>query len=150
MKPIRNKIPLIIALLSIALISFSAWIIFKNPNTRPYDERATREPEAGGPSLVILQNSETLSKVLLPAQFIATRNMVNDFVKQAYGEPSKVVTIIGEARLNEKGVVAFDAQVNNDQTKTFTATIDKWSSYNKLIFSVPEKNFTRTVIVYPN
>lgn len=150
MKLNRNKIPLIIALLFVALISFSVWIIFKNPNTRPYDERAAREPEVGGPSLVILQNSETLSRVLLPAQFIATKIIVNDFVKQTYGEPSKVVTIIGEARLSEKGVVAFDAQVNNDQTKTFTAIIDKWSSYNQLIFSVPEKNFTQTVLVYSN
>lgn len=126
------------------------WLIFKSPSGPPYDERAAREPEGGGSRLIILQHSESLTKVLLPAQFDVTKVTVSDFIKQNFGENSKSASVVGGVQLSEKGVITLDIQVDDNQAKTFTMTIDKWTYYDKLIFSVPEKSYSVTLPVYTN
>lgn len=125
------------------------WVIFTAPPRSP-GGLGNKEPERGGPSLVVLKNSEKLSKQLLPKQFDVAKTAIDTFVKKYYGETSTVATIVGNSDLGESGTITLKIQVDNSSSNMFGAVIDKWSSYDKLIFSVPSKSYSVSLPVYTN
>lgn len=151
MNSLRNRRLAALIFIFMVIIVVVLLIVIASKSPKPaYDPRANREPESSGLQLITLSGSEKLSKLLLPSQFDVAKVAINDFVKAGVNNGAKNVTIIGDPQINDRGVVTLSLRVDGPSPITFTAKIDKWTYYNKLIFSVPEKGYTVTIPVYIN
>lgn len=143
-----RRTALIVLLLCLALF-IGLWLAIAKPFNPSYDPKAPKEPEQGGLQTIVLKNSDKLSKLLLPRQFEVTKQAINTYVKNNISFSATSVSISGEPQATPKGVIAFDFRVDNG-VGTITATIDKWTYYDKIIFSVPSKSYSVTLPVYTN
>lgn len=115
-----------------------------------YTPQSSREQEGGGPRSVVLKDGQKLSKYLLPDQYDVSKKIINDYILQKIDSSADVASIIDEPQMSNTGIITFRVGVGNDSTKSFVATIDKWSNYKQIVFSVPDQKYTIILQVYDN
>jgi hypothetical protein len=125
-------------------------VVFYFVSKPSYDPKAPREPEKGGPKTVYIQNTEKISKYLLPAQFDVAKQAVSDYILQRVSTSVGQAKIVGDVKQSSSGVVSFSVEVESTPIKTLEITIDKWSDYSSITFTVPRDSFSVKLPVYKN
>lgn len=134
---------------AVIVLIFGLWLAFKGPGGPSISQN--KEPEAGGPQIVYLNDSAPLTKILLPKQFDITKQAINDYIKQRLSASAKSATIVGQPQQDARGVITMEIKVDNvTPAKEFVATVDPRSNYKALTFAVPQDSYTETFQVYTN
>lgn len=107
----------------------------------------THDPESHDAGIVIVDDKGLLQDVLFELQYYAVIAAVSDYIRSDMDASVDTAEIVGEPSFPQNGIINAKFKTDNPE-KEFTIQIDRTVDFDTLLFSVPERNYKKTLQVY--
>ncbi len=130
----------------VATLTLGMLYVFRPNQQVTYTNTSTKEPERGSGQPSFIDDKNKLSDLLLPEQYLATRDEMISYATATYGKGIKSITIVGDPTVDTDGSVLVKVQIV-DKNKQFTVKIVR-EAYDTLVFTVPAANYSKNLNIY--
>lgn len=142
-----NKKKVILYTGVVVLMILTIWLILSISSRH----RKQNTPNPASPTSetgpIGLQNTESLSNILLQKQFNALLYTLADFIQKKVDSSTPSASVVGSPAINIDGTITFKVLLNTPKKQSFTVNVDR-SVFDRLTVSVPEYQYTETISVY--
>ena len=136
MKMKRILIIVSVALLAVVILS-SVWQANRK-NSKGTPASSANIAYENGP--VSLQNTDSLSKILLQSQFNAVVFSLSGFIQNRVDSSVTSAAVVGDPSVSPDGTVSFSVALNNAKKQSFAVSIDR-STFSSITIKIPAYNF---------
>jgi hypothetical protein len=143
----RKKI-IITAFICIIIIGALALLAFSTSNQKNSSAgsaKVVNEPQ--GPGIIIIDNTDALSTILLSKQYEVTYNAVAAYIQGQIAGSVQHAMIVDKPIVADNGEVVFSVKTFNPN-KQFTVHIDRLTYFDRIIFSVQGTDYQKIIPTY--
>ncbi len=103
----------------------------------------------GTSGAVFINDSSHLQEILFDQQYYSVQAGISDYIVSKFSRSVKSAEIVGEPVIPDDGLIRIQVNIKNPD-KEFTVTIDRATYFDKIVLSVPETKYKKTINVYEN
>lgn len=96
---------------------------------------------------VKVTDDSSLKKLLLDSQVPVVEKAIGDYARTRIDGKATTVSLTSGPTVSNHGLIEFTVKTS-DPKKSFVVTLDRTTYFDRIIFSVPTDNYTKTLPVY--